>query len=100
MYLQWRDLSVTVKDSKTKQAVKILEDVTGGARPGDLVALMGPSGAGKTTLLNVLAQRSRGAGVQVAGQVYLDRREVDTAMLRELSTYVEQEDALIGMLHN
>jgi ABC-type multidrug transport system ATPase subunit/pSer/pThr/pTyr-binding forkhead associated (FHA) protein len=37
-----------------RQPKRLLDDVTFKCRPGDLVALMGPSGAGKTTLLTVL----------------------------------------------
>ena len=36
---------------------KLLNKVTGYAKPGVMVALMGASGAGKTTLLNTLSQR-------------------------------------------
>lgn len=31
---EWRDVNVTVKDTKTKQPFKILDGITGGARPG------------------------------------------------------------------
>lgn len=36
---------------------KLLNRITGYAKPGVMVALMGASGAGKTTLLNTLSQR-------------------------------------------
>lgn len=57
---------------------------------------MGPSGSGKTTLLNVLAHRPAAANAKVAGSVSLDGKELNTAAVRDVSTYVEQEDALIG----
>lgn len=35
----------------------ILKNVTGYAKPGEMVAIMGASGSGKTSLLNILGQR-------------------------------------------
>lgn len=65
---------------------------------GDMVALMGPSGSGKTTLLNVLAKRPAAAKATVSGDVLIDGQKFDSTTLRSVSTYVEQEDALIGMI--
>ena len=62
-----------------------------------MIALMGPSGSGKTTLLNVLARRPAAASASVKGQVHLDNAPLQAKTLREISTYVEQEDALIGI---
>jgi ABC-type multidrug transport system ATPase subunit len=36
---------------------KILNNINGYAKPGELVAIMGASGSGKTSLLNFLAAR-------------------------------------------
>ena len=51
---------------------QLLHDVTAVFRPGELVALMGPSGAGKTTLMTALAGNAsgtiRGGGVYVNNQ--------------------------------
>ncbi len=58
---------------------------------------MGPSGCGKTTLLNVLARRDAHAQ-GVSGAVLVNGDEVPLAMFRDLSCFVEQEDALIGSL--
>ena len=59
---------------------------------------MGPSGSGKTTLLNVLANRSAASRAKTYGIISLNRVEASAAMLQSVSSYVEQEDALIGSL--
>jgi ATP-binding cassette subfamily B protein len=71
----------------------ILHDVNVTAKPGDTVAIVGPTGAGKTTMMNLLTNlyplRS--------GHVLLDGRDVTTikrASLRRLITVVQQESYL------
>lgn len=59
---------------------------------------MGPSGCGKTTLLNVLARRAASSGAKTTGDCYIDGKTVDNATFGRLTSYVEQEDALIGSL--
>jgi ABC-type multidrug transport system ATPase subunit/ABC-type multidrug transport system permease subunit len=58
----------------------------------------GPSGSGKTTLLNVLAGRTAAAAATVGGSVLVDGQQVSVSTFRRLTSYVEQEDALIGSL--
>ena len=65
---------------------------------GQLTALMGPSGSGKTTLLNVLAQRDPATKVAVSGDITIDGLPVASHAFQKISSYVEQEDALIGSL--
>lgn len=65
---------------------------------GELVALMGPSGCGKTTLLNVLARRAASSGAKVLGESYVNDSQVDSKNFQRLTSYVEQEDVLIGSL--
>jgi ABC-type multidrug transport system ATPase subunit len=63
---------------------------------GELLAILGPSGCGKTTLLNILSRRLKGSTVE--GEQMLNQATLDDANLRSISTYVEQEDHLIGSL--
>ncbi|PYH36070.1 putative ABC transporter [Aspergillus neoniger CBS 115656] len=94
----WRDLTVTVKDRHTKQPRNLIDGISGSVQQGELVALMGPSGCGKTTLLNVLARRAASSGAKTTGDCYIDGKTVDNATFGRLTSYVEQEDALIGSL--
>ena len=94
----WHSVNVTVKDRKTKEDRLILSDAHGHAVAGELVALMGPSGSGKTTLLNVLAKRKAAAKARTESHILVDGKPIGWTELRRISSYVEQEDALIGSL--
>ncbi|KAH7087628.1 ATP-binding cassette transporter-like protein [Paraphoma chrysanthemicola] len=94
----WDNVTVTVKDRATKQPLDILSGVNGIIEGGELLALMGPSGSGKTTLLNVLAHRAAVPKATVKQELYINGAATDLASFRKLSSYVEQEDALVGSL--
>jgi ABC-type multidrug transport system ATPase subunit len=72
------------------QKKRLLDEVTFKSRPGDLVALMGPSGAGKTTLLTVLNgyQRASFGEIRVNGENLYAVYEA----LRGSIGYVPQDD--------
>jgi ABC-type multidrug transport system ATPase subunit len=59
---------------------------------------MGPSGCGKTTLLNVLAHRDAASGAKVEGSTFVNGTSPSTSDFRRMTSFVEQEDALIGCL--
>ncbi|OJJ52442.1 hypothetical protein ASPSYDRAFT_51864 [Aspergillus sydowii CBS 593.65] len=94
----WNGLTVTVKDRQTKKARDLINNISGDVQQGEVVALMGPSGCGKTTLLNVLARRPAASGARVMGDGYVNGTKVDSGSFGRMTSYVEQEDALIGSL--
>ena len=71
--LRWSrvGLSVTQK-KKTTTVKKVLENVSGEAMPGRVLAIVGPSGAGKTSLLNALAKRVPKKGAELTGRISMD----------------------------
>jgi ATP-binding cassette, subfamily G (WHITE), member 2, SNQ2 len=85
--LTWEALNydVPVKGKK----LRLLNDIYGYVRPGELTALMGASGAGKTTLLDVLADR-KNVGV-ITGDVLIDAKPRGIEFQRG-TAYCEQID--------
>lgn len=59
---------------------------------------MSCSGSGKTTLLNILAHRAALSKAKVEKNIRVNGDPISLAVLRKLSSYVEQEDALVGSL--
>ncbi|EUC40320.1 hypothetical protein COCMIDRAFT_9790 [Bipolaris oryzae ATCC 44560] len=94
----WQDVTVTVKDRASKQPLDILANVSGVLEAGEMLALMGPSGSGKTTLLNVLAHRAAMPKATIRQDLKINGEPTTLATFRKLSSYVEQEDALVGSL--
>jgi len=85
--LTWEALNydVPVKGKK----LRLLNDIFGYVKPGELTALMGASGAGKTTLLDVLADR-KNVGV-ITGDVLIDAQPRGVEFQRG-TAYCEQID--------
>lgn len=53
--LEVRQIGKALGGGSKKPAIKILADITFGAKPGEFLSVVGPSGCGKTTLLMCLA---------------------------------------------
>ncbi|KEY64170.1 hypothetical protein S7711_03464 [Stachybotrys chartarum IBT 7711] len=94
----WHNLDVLVKDRNTGSPLSILNDSSGVVHAGEMLAIMGPSGSGKTTLLNALAHRVAAAGATTTGDILVNGSKASLQLIRGVSRYVEQEDALIGSL--
>lgn len=99
--LTWEDVSFTVDVptrrcppwSRKKQKKRILRDISGYVKPGQMLAIMGSTGAGKSSLLDVLADR-KSTGI-VKGNILLNGRKPDK-LFKRLTSYVTQDDALPG----
>ncbi|KAG9768781.1 ABC multidrug transporter I [Exophiala dermatitidis] len=85
--LTWENLTYDVPTPAGQ--LRLLKDVFGYVKPGQLTALMGASGAGKTTLLDVLAAR-KNIGV-VGGDILVDGKKPGRGFQRGTS-YAEQLD--------
>ena len=92
-------LSCLSSSSEQGKNKVILDDISGSAAPGEVVALLGPSGSGKTSLLDLLANRvARKKGRTIKGKITYNGvpvRQVDqVGMMPHISSYLTQEDAL------
>ncbi|KAG9765708.1 putative ABC transporter, partial [Aureobasidium melanogenum] len=92
--LSWLNISLTVEDRSTKQPKDLVANVSGRVEAGEVLALMGPSGSGKTILLNVLAGRVSAT----KGSVLVNGARVSAPDYKKLTSFVEQEDMLVGCL--
>uniref|UniRef100_A0A7S1ZE51 ABC transporter domain-containing protein n=1 Tax=Trieres chinensis TaxID=1514140 RepID=A0A7S1ZE51_TRICV len=75
----------------------ILNEVSGEARPGEVLALMGPSGSGKTSLLDALSGRS----AYETGTYTVDSYPVIGSVKKDLKrkiAYIKQADIFFGHL--
>ncbi|KAI9841060.1 MAG: hypothetical protein M1837_001031 [Sclerophora amabilis] len=83
----WKNVSLKLQVAGEEK--RLLENVDGWVKRGELTALMGMSGAGKTTLLNMLAGRLD-IGT-ISGDLFLDGNPLPKAFSRHMG-YVQQQD--------
>jgi ABC-type transport system involved in cytochrome bd biosynthesis fused ATPase/permease subunit len=67
--LEWDSIgycvnSQSAQESKNKE---VLKDISGSAKPGQVLAIMGSSGSGKSTLLDILSGRLVSHSITVSG---------------------------------
>jgi len=103
--LTWENITIVQENFgasclKRKKGVTktILYNVSGYARPGHLLAIMGASGAGKSTLLNAFTFRHLSGLTVVSGDWYSNGYEITPDSLTSVSAYIQQDDLFIGSL--
>lgn len=74
----------------------LLNDISGKAREGEIMAVLGASGSGKSTLIDALADRI--ARESLGGSITLNREVLESRLLKVISAYVMQDDLLFPML--
>ncbi|OAY84936.1 ABC transporter G family member 16 [Ananas comosus] len=74
----------------------LLDSVSGAAREGEILAVLGASGFGKSTLIDALANRI--AKESLRGSVTLNGEQIDGRLFKVISAYVMQDDLLYPML--
>lgn len=75
---------------------KVLDNISGALKPGQVMAIMGASGAGKSTFLDILARKSKRGNVE--GKILVNGAELSDGQYRRLIGFVDQEDTLMGTL--
>ncbi|XP_075513443.1 ABC transporter G family member 1-like [Primulina tabacum] len=102
--LTFSNLSYSVKVSRKCSLLRrgeggtktLLNNISGEARDGEIMAVMGASGSGKSTLIDALANRM--AKGSLKGSVRLNGEVLESRMLKVISAYVMQDDLLFPML--
>ncbi|KAI4994023.1 hypothetical protein ZWY2020_008336 [Hordeum vulgare] len=85
-----------VQATDTTRRNTLLDGISGEAREGEIMAVLGASGAGKSTLIDALADRIQRESLR--GAVTLSGDALDSRLLRVISAYVMQDDLLYPML--
>ncbi|KAJ9555030.1 hypothetical protein OSB04_009644 [Centaurea solstitialis] len=82
-----------VEASNTKV---LLDDISGEAREGEIMGVLGASGSGKSTLIDALANRI--AKESLKGTVTMNGEVLESELSKVISAYVMQDDLLFPML--
>uniref|UniRef100_T1JB21 ABC transporter domain-containing protein n=1 Tax=Strigamia maritima TaxID=126957 RepID=T1JB21_STRMM len=90
-------LSTLFKAQRNQLPKQILNNVSGLAKPGELLAIMGSSGAGKTTLLNILTMKNQ-KKLSISGEVFTNNQPMTSKSIATMTAYIQQDNLFIGTL--
>ncbi|OIT21239.1 PREDICTED: ABC transporter G family member 20-like [Nicotiana attenuata] len=83
-------------DEDMSRTKVLLNDISGEAREGEIMAVLGSSGSGKSTLIDALADRIERESLK--GSVTLNGEVLESKFLKMISAYVMQDDLLFPTL--
>ncbi|KMZ74852.1 ABC transporter G family member 2 [Zostera marina] len=86
----------TVVPRKKRKKKVLLDSISGEARDGEILAVLGASGSGKSTLIDALADRISSKSLR--GSITLNGENLSKKQLKAISAYVMQDDLLFPML--
>nr|XP_016448214.1 PREDICTED: ABC transporter G family member 20-like [Nicotiana tabacum] len=84
------------RDEDMTRTKVLLNDISGEARKGEIMAVLGASGSGKSTLIDALANHIKKESLK--GSVTLNGEVLESKFLKMISAYVMQDDLLFPML--
>jgi ABC-type multidrug transport system ATPase subunit len=91
---------LNVKMTEDRPMKTIVENLTGVAKPNEIIGLLGPSGSGKTVLLNIFSSRLHlPKGSEYERNVYVNKKQPLTRdLFGKVAAYVMQDDVLLETL--
>lgn len=94
------NVNVNIKMAGGRPMKTIIENMSGVAKPNEIIGLLGPSGSGKTVLLNIISSRLHlPKGSEYEGNVYINGKQPFTRdLFGKLAAYVMQDDVLLETL--
>ncbi|KAH9621616.1 hypothetical protein KSS87_011725 [Heliosperma pusillum] len=95
--IRWSNITCSLSNIKTNSVKFLLNNISGEAKPGRLLAIMGPSGSGKTTLINILAcQLAESPKIKLSGLLEVNGQRAAKKLYK--SAFVRQEDLFFSQL--
>lgn len=99
--IDFENISCTVPGASGGRRL-ILDRVSGSAKPGQILAIMGASGSGKSTLMNILCHRleldnspsESASGMKATGALFMNRHVANRELFRNYGVFVNQQDTL------
>ena len=98
---EWKNINLTLQRRERHVTVsrKLLSNIDGYVKSGQLLGIQGPSGCGKTSLINALTGRvSFSKNIKLEGDILYNNREVEVGDFDKRIVCISQTDMLFSYL--